>query len=205
MTPMRLVVLILFLSFCRAFAQINSGYVTRGEMQSELDARELQAWQQAQSDKVALEIRQRQLEESRYDHRSPTPEEVAAMEQKWKDENPLTFSGRMPDFSKQSIRVTKSETVSIESAQLTAKIAELENRMAQMERKRPTLQPTAKRSTVNAKPRPAEQSAAPAPPNPASVIERKLPNGQVMAIIGGKQMQFKNEADAQAYIASLKR
>ena len=202
---MRLVVLIFFLSFCRMCGQIGSVYVTRGELQSEYTARDVEAWQNANNEKGMLEARLRQLQEAQYEHRFPTSEEVAAMEQKWKEDNPLTFSGWMPDFSKQSIRVTKSDTVSVELAQLTAKIAELENRIAQMELKRTTLQPTAKRSTVTAKLRPAGQSASPVTPNPASVIERKLPNGQVMAIIGGKQMQFKTEAEAQAYIDSRKR
>lgn len=144
-------------------------------------------------------LRQDMISKS-YDYRDPTPEEIAEKVKAWNKANPFTSVRLMPNFAGQKIPVEKSEA-------LTQKVTELEARLKQLEGNE-----TASYQTRFSNPSPAPAAKPkpsiaemPRPPNPASVTLRKLPSGQVVAIIGGKLVKFNSEAEAQAYIEGLKR
>ena len=135
-----------------------------------------------------------------YDYRDPTPEEIAEKVKAWNKANPFTSVRLMPNFATQKIPVEKNNA-------LKQKLADVETRLKQLEAKEPfgSQSPVSRKATSTiVTPKPAN-TETPLTPNPASVTLRKLPSGQVVAIIGSKLMKFNSEAEAQAYIANLKR
>lgn len=135
-----------------------------------------------------------------YDYRDPTPEEIAEKVKAWNKANPFTSVRLMPNFATQKIPVEKNDA-------LKQKLADVEMRLKQLEAKAPSgsqspVSHKAPSAIVNPKPANTE---TPLTPNPASVTLRKLPSGQVVAIIGSKLMKFNSEAEAQAYIAGQTR
>jgi len=66
-----------------------------------------------------------------YSYRYPTPEEIAAMVKAWNDANPFISSMRMPDFSKQRIRVKKSDALDQKLAEIEMRLQKLENQRLQ--------------------------------------------------------------------------
>jgi hypothetical protein len=203
---MRPVGFLVLLSVCCASGQT----VTR----QELDARDVSAWQEGLQEKARLDWRLREIERKAalsaagYVRQRPTQAEVEIRRQKWLAANPFIPSGRMPDFTKEPMTVKRSGGQVADSgdsraemARLVEQIAALERRLNRMEKSRP------------ASPRPAPRAkAAPTPiysatslaPKPSGIAVRKLENGRVAAVIGGKAMEFKTEAEAQAYAASQK-
>lgn len=177
----------------------------------EIQAKEVEAWAKSRQEKAYDEARRQQAENSTYEYRDPTPAEVAAKEEDWKAKNPFKFSGTMPDFSKQKIRVQKARA---ESPTDSDRIKELTDRLAALEQKAAQTQATPKPAThassgrVNNPPtaqiksEPTVQS--PSKPNPANMVLRKKADGKYVALIGGKTMTFASEQEAQAYLAKLK-
>lgn len=150
-------------------------------------------------------------EDPGYEHRYPTPEEVTEMEKDWKEKNPFKFSAYMPDFSKHKILVRKAEkepaASSAQTRELTDRVAALEQQLAQAQAtaKPPTPVATpSKEKTVSAQPKTDKPVQSPREPNPSNIVLRKMADGRVVAIIGGKMISFATEKEAKAYIAKLK-
>lgn len=60
-------------------------------------------------------------DDAHFEFRRPTAEEIAAMQEKWKTEHPFTFSGEMPKFENQQIRVLRKTLSIIEQSSTTQK------------------------------------------------------------------------------------
>jgi hypothetical protein len=75
-------------------------------------------------------IRQRSELESikarNYEWREPTPQEIAALENEWKEKNKFRPTHAMPDFSTRKIRVDKTEELSLKLAETESRLRELE-------------------------------------------------------------------------------
>lgn len=178
----------------------------------------MERWQEEQTEKQDLEFRlqqlQKHLDDVGYTYRLPTIREIATMQKKWLDEHPFTYSGRMPDFSKQQIREPKINSQNPESAQarqaeiaaLSARVTELEKRLAShpMPANDHVRKAARHVSAATAKGGAATDTTTPAPPNPANITLRKLADGRVLAIVGSTHLEFQNEAEANAYIEKVR-
>lgn len=131
-----------------------------------------------------------------YDYRGPTAAEVQAAQEGWRKTHPFTLSAEMPDFTTYQVRVPKGDRPSGASHPVPA-----------VRKSTPPANPEqakidqAVRAMISAEAKTnASRPAIPSVPNAAGVVLRKLPDGRVNAIIGGKMLQFKSEAEANAFI-----
>ncbi len=114
----------------------------------------------------------------------------------------------MPDFTKEPMtvkqsggQVADSGDSRAEMARLVEQIAVLERRLSRMEKTKPAAsRPVPKRKVV---PSPISSDTS-VTQKSSSVAVRKLENGRVAAVIGGKVMEFETETEARAYAASQK-
>lgn len=141
-----------------------------------------------------------------YEYRMPTRQGVNALQEKWKTAHPFTFSGEMPDFRTQKIRIRRADTVQPEQ-RIVAKEQAIPRDDGVMTPGAMEMVRNMQRADAleggRAGPRGEQiQVAAPAAvgPNPYGVAMRTLSNGRVVAIIGGKAYQFANRAEATAFI-----
>jgi hypothetical protein len=157
-----------------------------------------QLFQQMQQELAAKESRLRDIENQLYEWRDPTPEEVESKRKDWSAANPFKTSFDMPDFAKQKIRVRRADGASAQqqgdAQALQDRISKLEASIEAMKARAPKVNPQPAIAVVTQPPKPPSQ------PEPSSVAILKHSDGSVSVSIGSEFFQFKNEAEAKAYV-----
>lgn len=155
-------------------------------------------------------------DDSEYEFRDRTPEEIKSAQDEWNKKHPFTSSAERPDFAKMPIKVRKSasgqseyELLQKQINQLTRKVSaqapsrELAELRAQIEFLK-NLKPD---STPQPKPEPQPQKIVEQsgykPASHRSIVSRKMRDGTIMAIIGEKPRKFQNEAEFQKFLSEL--
>jgi hypothetical protein len=126
----------------------------------------------------------------------------------WNKDHPFSTAFDRPpapdDYLDKAIRQAEPQ----KPQEQDSRIAALEAKIAQLEQQKSSVRGAPAGTGAPTQNSASQKAVAAIPlqkPNPASVLTRTLPDGRVMAIVGGNAVYYKNTEEAKAAIAKLQK
>lgn len=126
----------------------------------------------------------------------------------WNKDHPFSTSFDRPPVPESYLDKAVRQAEAQKQPDLDSRIAFLEARIAQLEHQKPSVRGELQKPGDSKLSFAVQKTAAPTPlakTNSGSILTRALPDGRIMAIIGGETRYYKNAEEAKAAIDKIQR